>query len=137
MLPRSIRNNNPLNIRKSATHWQGEVEGKDADFCSFQNVFYGCRAAIVNLRTHIEQDRRKCIRTTVRREIERWAPACENNTCSYISFVCKDTYLTESTILDFKDKNLICFFLFMMACYECGGKEHVHYYWFERAYEMV
>lgn len=137
MLPRSIRNNNPLNIRKSPTKWQGEIDGTDPDFCTFINMLYGCRAALVNLRTHIDQDRRKCIRTTVKREIERWAPPSENHTKNYIDFVCQHTYLKEHTVLDFSNKNLICVFLYYMAIYECGDKELLHFYYFERAFDML
>ena len=70
-IPRGIRNNNPLNIRRSKADWQGLVapstdkeltSGRlgsgsadskqasvcthyDAEFCQFENMFYGFRAA--------------------------------------------------------------------------------------------
>ena len=46
MLPRGIRNNNPLNIRKSKDQWQGmRREQTDSAFCQFENLAYGWRAA--------------------------------------------------------------------------------------------
>ena len=46
MLPRGIRNNNPLNIRRSKDQWQGlRKEQTDPSFCQFENLAYGWRAA--------------------------------------------------------------------------------------------
>ena len=46
MLPRGIRNNNPLNIRRSKDQWQGmKKEQTDSAFCQFENLAYGWRAA--------------------------------------------------------------------------------------------
>ena len=46
MLPRGIRNNNPLNIRRSKDQWQGmRREQTDPSFCQFENLAYGWRAA--------------------------------------------------------------------------------------------
>ena len=37
MLPRGIRNNNPLNIRRSKDQWQGlRAQQTDASFCQFE-----------------------------------------------------------------------------------------------------
>ena len=46
MLPRGIRNNNPLNIRRSKDQWQGlRAQQTDAQFCQFETLEYGWRAA--------------------------------------------------------------------------------------------
>ena len=46
MLPRAIRNNNPLNIRRSKDKWKGlRAQQTDAAFCQFESMEYGWRAA--------------------------------------------------------------------------------------------
>lgn len=135
-IPRGLRNNNPLNIRLSSTKWQGEIQSDDTDFCTFRDVFWGCRAAIKNLITHITQDKRRLIRTTIEREVLRWAPSSAN-TSAYLNWVCDYIKLPPTTIIKPNDKNLICMLLHAMARYENGLNADVHYYWFERAYEMV
>lgn len=136
--PRGIRNNNPLNIRLSSIHWQGEIlDGTDKEFCQFKDIFFGCRAAIVNLRTHIEQDKRHLIHTTIEREVSRWAPTSENQTDKYIAYVCDRMKMPGSTRIVFSNKNVVCMLLEAMARYECGTNAEICYHWFERAYEMV
>ena len=50
MLPRGIRNNNPLNIRRSKDQWQGmKKEQTDGAFCQFENLAYGWRASFMLL----------------------------------------------------------------------------------------
>ena len=91
MLPRGLRNNNPLNIRIGNT-WLGEkVHPTDDEFEEFVSLAYGIRAAFVILRRYI----RRYHLNTVRLIVERWAPRSENETEKYIQFVCKDTVLTE------------------------------------------
>ena len=42
MLPRGLRNNNPLNIRRSKDQWQGlRAQQTDASFCQFESLEYG------------------------------------------------------------------------------------------------
>lgn len=136
-IPRGLRNNNPLNIRKSSIWWQGEIDSDDPSFCTFRDIFWGCRAAIKNLITHIQQDKRRLIRTTIEREVARWAPSSENNTSAYLNWVCDYIKLPPSTIIKATDKHLICMLLHAMARYENGLNAEVHFYWFERAYEML
>lgn len=81
---RGIRNNNPGNIRLSAARWKGEIRpAKDKEFCAFTSMEYGLRALIVTLRTYVVNHKVN----TVRKMISRWAPANENNTAAYISYV--------------------------------------------------
>ena len=89
MLPRGIRNNNPLNIRRSKDQWQGlRAIQQDAQFCQFETMEYGWRAAFVLLtRTYYHQYRL----FTIRKIIEKWAPPHENNTKAYIDNVSKLT----------------------------------------------
>ena len=74
MLPRGIRNNNPLNIRLVAeNHWQGRVPPKhnsDGAFEQFQDPIMGLRAAVVLLIAHY--DRRHL--DTIRKLVAVWRP---------------------------------------------------------------
>ena len=56
MKSRGLRNNNPLNIRKSAEHFQGEIKGKDKSFKTFSSLPYGYRAGFVILGTYLPRD---------------------------------------------------------------------------------
>ena len=88
-LPRGIRNNNPLNIRRSKDKWQGlRALQTDAAFCQFETMEYGWRAAFVLLtRTYYHTYRLFTIRNIIR----RWAPENENNTEAYIRNVARLT----------------------------------------------
>ena len=89
MLPRGIRNNNPLNIRRSKDQWKGLAEAQtDRAFVQFKTLEYGSRAAFYLLtRTYYHKYRLYTIRTIIR----RWAPSNENDTNAYIANVSKLT----------------------------------------------
>ncbi len=89
MLPRGIRNNNPLNIRRSKDQWQGmRREQTDPSFCQFENLAYGWRAAFKLLtRTYYHTYRLYTIRAIV----TKWAPPNENNTRAYVENVSRLT----------------------------------------------
>lgn len=82
MESRGIRNNNPLNIRRSGDNWQGlRTLQEDREFCQFSSMAYGWRAAFVILcKTYYGKYKLK----TIRALITRWAPPKENNTEAYI-----------------------------------------------------
>ena len=88
-LPRGIRNNNPLNIRRSKDQWKGIADAQtDRAFCQFKSLEYGWRAAFYLLtRTYYHKYRLYTIRTIIR----RWAPPGENNTEAYIANVSRLT----------------------------------------------
>ena len=89
MLPRGIRNNNPLNIRRSKDQWQGlRAQQTDASFCQFETLEYGWRAAFYLLtRTYYHKYRLY----TIRMIINKWAPPNENLTSTYIANVSRLT----------------------------------------------
>ena len=89
MLPRGIRNNNPLNIRRSKDQWQGlRATQTDAQFCQFETMEYGWRAAFMLLtRTYYHKYRLY----TIRGIISKWAPHCENDTKAYVQNVSRLT----------------------------------------------
>ena len=112
MEPRGIRNNNPLNIRRSKDKWQGQINPSgngnvngngnnsspkgDAEFVQFYSMEYGWRAAFVILcRTYYGKYGLKTIRDIV----SRWAPAKENNTEAYIRHVSDYTGISPNKVL--------------------------------------
>ena len=89
MLPRGIRNNNPLNIRRSKDQWKGMAEAQtDGAFVQFKTLEYGWRAAFYLLtRTYYHKYRLYTIRSI----ISKWAPSIENKTDAYIANVSRLT----------------------------------------------
>ena len=89
MTPRGIRNNNPLNIRRSKDKWKGMcAQQQDAAFCQFESMEWGWRAAFWLLtRTYYHQYRL----FTIRAIISKWAPPIENKTDAYIANVARLT----------------------------------------------
>lgn len=88
---------NPLNIRTSAYFkWAGQT-GETRGFCDFEDVTM-CRRAGAYL---LMRSYRRCGITKLRDVIHRFAPAVENDTDAYISFVCKRTEFKPYTELVF------------------------------------
>ncbi len=79
---RGIRNNNPLNLKRSLIWWDGQ-EGSDGTFCIFKNMAYGFRAAFRTLDTYYHVHKLQ----TLRGIINRWAPPTENETSAYLRAV--------------------------------------------------
>ena len=89
-IPRGIRNNNPLNIRRTAKdQWKGMAEAQtDRAFVQFKSLEYGWRAAFYLLtRTYYHKYRLY----TIRMIINKWAPPNENLTATYIENVSRLT----------------------------------------------
>ena len=89
MLPRGIRNNNPLNIRRSKDQWKGMAEiQNDSAFVQFKSLKWGWRAAFYLLtRTYYHKYRLYTIRSIV----NKWAPPSENNSKAYVENVSRLT----------------------------------------------
>lgn len=88
-LPRGLRNNNPLNIRRSKDKWQGlKTLQEDREFFQFTEMKYGWRAAF-RLLCHTYYGKYKL--KTIRDIIYRWAPPNENGTLVYIRSVAERT----------------------------------------------
>lgn len=83
-MSRGLRNNNPGNIRLSATRYEGEVaRSTDAAFKQFESMAYGYRAMFMLLYTY--QKRHGL--NTIRQMIARYAPPSENHTDHYVEAV--------------------------------------------------
>ena len=93
-MTRGTRNNNPLNIRRSADRWEGtRSEQTDPSFVQFDTMAYGYRAAWKTLESywnHFHRIRQPFNVTTI---IHRWAPPTENDTQNYIRTVLRLTGL--------------------------------------------
>ena len=89
MEARGLRNNNPLNIRRSGDKWQGlRAQQEDKEFFQFSEMKWGWRAAF-RLLCHTYYGKYKL--RTIRAIINRWAPPKENNTSNYIKHVAERT----------------------------------------------
>ena len=116
VVPRGIRNNNPLNIRIGNV-WLGEVHNPtDPDFEQFVHIKYGLRAGFVLLRRYINHYHRN----TVPMILAAWAPATENNTLKYIDYVCQHAHISSTQSLTFDDKPTMVLLVKAMAKYETG-----------------
>lgn len=131
LLPRGIRNNNPLNIRKGDA-WLGMVDNPtDPEFVQFVEMVYGVRAAFIILHRYFTVYRID----TVEGIISRWAPSTENNTKSYIRAVCQRTGLDASDKLCYKDTVTMVNLIDAMIRVECGC--HIERSIIRLAYRMV
>lgn len=119
--PRGIRNNNPLNIRKSSDKWFGmSAVQDDKDFVTFSSMLYGFRAAFVNMFTHIQRGKKILMPVSLYREIQTWAPPSENNVVAYVDSVCQQTHLQPTHILKIEDKQNLVAIVRAMAYFETG-----------------
>ena len=116
IIPRGIRNNNPLNIRIGNT-WLGERKNPtDPAFEEFVSIEYGLRAAFCILRRYI----RRYHKDTVPNIVSTWAPASENNTQRYIDIVCRRSGISPTQQIRFEDETTMCKLVEAMAFVECG-----------------
>lgn len=99
---RGIRNNNPGNIVKSNTAWQGKVplsQNTDSRFEQFISIEYGLRALMKNVVTWVNRGE-----NTIEKLITKWAPSFENNTSGYIQKVSNLVGISAKEVLKL-DKN--------------------------------
>lgn len=116
-LPRGYRNNNPLNVRKSAANaWKGKVvPGTDSAFEQFVTMAYGYRCALYLIRKYIGQGH-----DTIRKIITKWAPPSENNTTGYIANVASRSGIGADTKIARTDMDSLCRITYEMARIENG-----------------
>ena len=136
MVPRGIRNNNPLNIRKG-NNWKGErPHQKDKEFEEFESMTYGVRAGFKILRNYMTGygGKTACL-NTVRLIVRRWAPPTENATERYIDFVAKEMGIQPTDTISFRDKKTMVNLVNAMIFVECG--QRVTRDIIESAYDLV
>lgn len=116
MLPRGLRNNNPLNI-KIGNQWFGLVEkNTDGVFDQFVNIEYGYRAAFKLLHKYIL----KYKLNTIHQIIDRWAPDGEPYQTNYKKRVCAAACIDPHTPIDFANDTLMVKIVQAMAAVENG-----------------
>lgn len=135
-LPRGIRNNNPLNIRKG-NNWQGERKNQtDPAFEQFESMTYGLRAGFKILKNYQAQSLLEQKRAdTIRKIIRRWAPPCENVTERYIQTVANQTGFHPDEVIPFRDRRKMVALVHAMCRVECG--EDIDVGLIESAYDLV
>ena len=124
-MSRGIRNNNPLNIRRSGDRWDGaRAEQTDPSFVQFETPAYGYRAAWKVLQSYYTRFCHRSQPFTVRSIISRWAPPTENDTEAYIMNVLKmsgiggkEKLLPPSNVLSYGRLSRM---VSAMTCIECG-----------------
>lgn len=135
-LPRGIRNNNPLNIRKNIYTYMGEINyDTEKEFKVFIEPVWGIRAAFKILQTY----KKKYKINTIEGIINRWAPPNENNTKEYINYVVYQMNLYGSMSAGnytkywpsyiLRTKFDYCNLVRAMIMMECGAK-YISYYSF-------
>ena len=116
-MSRGLINNNPLNIRKNNTKWQGLAEAQtDKAFFVFVAPEWGYRAA---LRTLQNYQRVHGLRT-IREWVMRWAPPAENPTENYIKFVCGKVEMPADACPRISNKIVMCGIVAAMSEFENG-----------------
>ena len=99
-MKRGIRNNNPLNIRRSTDRWEGARKKQtDKAFVQFESMAYGYRAGWKTLQSYYNRLGRQGKAFTVQNIICRWAPPNENDTEAYIRTVLTLSGIGEQEIL--------------------------------------
>jgi hypothetical protein len=135
MLPRGIRNNNPLNIRRSKDKWKGlRAVQADAQFCQFESLEYGWRAAFYLLtRTYYHKYRLY----TIRAIISKWAPPCENNSKAYVENVSRLTGIDPDEPIGIPSERPARWIALGMAmAIQENGFESLDYFAMLRGWEM-
>ncbi|OAT35994.1 structural protein [Proteus myxofaciens] len=99
-IARGERNNNPGNLRHGS-NWQGlSLLQTDKEFCQFISPEFGIRAIYKLLKTY----QSKHGLNTVSMIINRYAPANENNTNSYIDRIEKEINIHKDKPVNTKSK---------------------------------
>lgn len=105
--------NNPLNIRYNALNrWQGMIEPLNG-FCQFLSIDFCLRAGYIILRTYYRNGI-----STYGEIINRYAPACENDTDAYLAYIMKKCHCLPFDVVDTHSKR--CELLLWMCAYETG-----------------
>lgn len=116
MLPRGLRNHNPLNI-KIGNDWKGEVDyNTDGVFEQFTEDKYGYRAAFIILRKYIK----KYGRNTIRKIVDSWSPDGRYLQDAYMNAVSKYAGISIDTPISFEDREIMIAIVRGMAKVENG-----------------
>lgn len=136
IVPRGIRNNNPLNIRVG-NNWKGEKRPQsDKAFEQFESMQYGVRAGLIILKKYMSGYNGLTEKfNTIEKIINRWAPPSENNTRSYIERVSKLSGIPSRQQISFSNRNYMVAIVDAMIRVECG--QAIDRQIIESAYDMI
>lgn len=120
--PRGVRNNNPGNIDRTSTPWQGEDRSvaaiaREQRFCVFLTAQAGFRALGKTLLTY----QRKHGLRTVKEIIGRWAPPVENDTGAYVQQVATAVGVSPSEVIRLDNPVTLARLATAIAKHENGG----------------
>lgn len=116
-ITRGLKNNNPLNIRKSKDKFLGEIESTDKAFKQFKSVDYGYCAVFIILATYNIRGA-----NTIEKIISKWAPPSDgNHTENYIKNVSTRSGIDRRKVLTLKDGNAYIKIVAAM-CYSENGQ---------------
>lgn len=116
MIPRGIRNNNPLNIRRGC-NWLGLSKHQtDPSFCQYDSITYGLRAGLIIIRTYMQ----RYSLNTIHGIVSRWAPPSENDTDAYVKSVASMMKIHALQKFDFGDRGRIVALVSAMCKVETG-----------------
>ncbi|WP_313171433.1 structural protein P5 [Stenotrophomonas sp.] len=120
--PRGVRSNNPGNIDRTKTVWQGEDRSaaalrREPRFCVFETPQAGFRALAKTLLTYQSKHGLR----TVRDMINRWAPPVENNTEAYIAQVAREVGVGSREIVSLSKQVPLQRMVTAIARHENGG----------------
>ena len=96
---RGMRNKNPMNVVKTNINWDGKVTGDDPTFETFKSHSYGIRAGAKLL---INYQKLYGI-NTVSGLLNRYAPAHENPTSAYVTFVANEAGVSPEQEINVQD----------------------------------
>jgi hypothetical protein len=90
---RGMRNNNPGNIKKGSSNWQGEIKpSSDPVFAQFESMPYGIRASLKLLLNYYNRYERD----TIDKIIRRWSATDQD---SYVDFVSHCTGISPNQVI--------------------------------------
>jgi hypothetical protein len=116
VIPRGIRNKNPLNIRYNAANdWDGQT-GESGGFSVFTETKYGIRAATKLLRNY----QSKYQLDTIQKIINRWAPTIENVTSEYIEHIADVLQMSPAEYINLNDDATVAALINVMILHENG-----------------
>lgn len=124
MTVRSVRNNNPMNLRVGQP-WLGlcppdemtEEQKEEQTFCVFKSPDYGFRAGALTLLTYFRKYKLKSVYSI----ISRFAPANENDTQAYVSDVSDKLGVLSSVPINVEDLGTLTELCKAIAVHEGGA----------------
>lgn len=117
--PRGIRNNNPGNLNFAGQAGATKEGGPNGRFAVFGNMQEGVAALVRQIGLYVKRGR-----NTIRKILEVYAPAFENNTGAYINAVAKALGIGADDPLDTDNASQVMGLVRAIANHE-NGKGHV------------